>query len=166
MKSNIIMIIFAIIIIVGIILIPALIYTAGKIYFTRERIYEGTWEINIPSNFKESYHYTSPRGFQGDGIRYTIFVATEMNSNISLIMNSTNRAKEIETRTGHSKDGRSKDIERFVQAIITELAVPEKNKPPFDVFYMWQERIKHGSDILVILYFPHTNRVYFAEELI
>lgn len=157
------LIIMATIIIIGLVLIPVLLNQAGKIYFTRERIYKANWEINIPAFIKEIDHYTSPHGFHGDGTCYTIFTVEQ---NLPpLIINSTSKPGEIETRNGIFQDDGSKDIEQFVQKIAVDLAVPESHMPPFNHFYYWRELVKHGNCTLVILYFPGTNRVYFAEEL-
>lgn len=149
-------------ILILIILIPILIYNTGKSYFSRDRIYELTWQIDIPANFKEIYHYTDKHGFHGDGLRYTVFKAKEMNS--TALINYKNEAKEIKRRIGNSKDTKDRNIERFVQNIISKLGVPEMNQPPFNRFFIFQEFIKR-NDRLVILYFPEINQIHFAEEL-
>ena len=142
--------------------IPTLIYYTGKNYFSRVKIYELTWQIHIPAEFKEIVHYTDEHGFHGDGLRYTVFEAKEMNSVAPIRYD--NKVEEIKRHSGNSEDVKDENIEGFVQDIIAELDVPEISKPSFDRLYIFQEFIKH-NDRLVILYFPEINQIYFAEEL-
>lgn len=143
------------IIIMGIILTPVLVYSIGNRYYTRESIYETNWDINIPTDFERIYN--------GQGKRYTIFVTNELS--LSTMMNSEKRENKIQTYDGNLLDGRDNDIEEFVQAIATDLKIPEIHKAQFDEYYEWRKLVKYGNDTLIILYFPRANKVYFVEEL-
>ncbi len=149
--------------IAGALIMAALLYHAEKNYRMPERIYETYWGIDIPSDFRELYHTSTPQSFHGDGRRYTVIEAEKMNS--PLMVNAANGAKETEVYTGTSQDERNKDIEQYMKAISASLEVPEENKPPFDEFYVWKELKKYGNNTLAVLYFPELCRVYFAEEL-
>lgn len=153
-----------IMIISAIILVPVLIYYMGKAYFTVKQIYSINWNIEIPSDFIEIYNNKGPRGFQGDGLRYTIF-ETRYNDILS-VMNFDNSSKEMQIQVGNSNDGRNKDIEEFVFKIAEKIGVSQIYHPSFDHRYIWKKLSKQDMDTLIILYFPDSNRIYFVEELI
>ncbi|MDD3172475.1 MAG: hypothetical protein PHF63_02190 [Herbinix sp.] len=159
MKFKIVILIF---VIIGIILTPVLLYNLGNRNFTKERIYDKNWDIHIPSDFKIIYHNQDQHDFQGDGRRYTIFVTKE--TSFLPIIYSQKNAKEIQTIDGCSSDGRNYDIEEFVQAITTDLKIPENYIPKFEEYYVWQKFVNYGNT-LVVFYFPGNNKVYFIEKL-
>ncbi|MDF2942591.1 MAG: hypothetical protein K0S01_1449 [Herbinix sp.] len=157
-------IVIFIIIILGIVLTPVLLYTIGNRYATSESIYEEHWNIVLPSDFKQIYHNQDKHDFQGKGRCYTIYETTEMNI-LPMMSSEKKAATELLSIIGNSKDSKKKDMEEFVQAIATDLRIPEIHKPQFDDFYLWQKLVKYGDNTLSILYFPNVHKIYFVEEL-
>jgi hypothetical protein len=152
-----------IIIIIGIVLIPILFYYIGVSDFSQESIYALNWDIQIPSNLKKIYHNQDQHDFQGKGKRYTLLITNETHS-LPLIA-LKNNSMEVQTFEGNSNNGRNYDMEEFIQAIATDLSVPENIIPKFDQYYGWQKFVKNGN-ILAVLYFPEENLVYFIEKLL
>jgi hypothetical protein len=152
-----------IIIIIGIILIPILLYYFGVSDFSQESIYELNWDIQIPSNLKKIYHNQDKHDFQGKGKRYTLLITNEVHP-LPLVA-LKNNAKEVQTFEGNSNKGRNYDIEKFIQTIAIDLSVPENKTPKFNQYYGWQKFVKNGN-ILTVLYFPEDNIVYFVETLL
>lgn len=150
-----------IIIVIGIILIPILLYYFDKNEFSQKNIYETNWNIRVPSDLKMLYHNQDKHDFQGKGIRYTVF-ATNNPHSLPLVSFIT---KEIQSYDGNSNIESDYEIEEFIQTLVTDLKIPESNLPKFDEYYLWQELEKPGGK-LIILYFPYTSRMYFVEDLI
>lgn len=149
--------------IIGIILIPILLYYFGVRDFSQESIYELNWDIQIASGLKKIYHNQDKHDFQGKGKRYTLFATNEVHP-LPLIT-LKNNSKDVQTFDGNSNNGRNYDMEEFIQIIATDLSVPENNIPKFDQYYGWQKFVKNGN-ILTVLYFPEENLVYFIEKLL
>lgn len=152
-----------IIIVIGIILIPMLLYYFDKNEFSQKNIYETNWDIRIPSELKTLYHKQDQHDFQGKGIRYTVFATNEPHS--LPLVTFINTTKEIQSFDGNSNTERDYEIEALIQTIVTDLKISESNLPKFDVNYIWQKLVKPGGK-LIILYFPYTDRIYFIEDLI
>lgn len=153
-------IVVLIIIIMGIVLMPVVLYNIGNRYFSREGIYEENWDINLPSDFKKIIHYQDQHDFQGDGRRYTVYETKET----SFLPINPKNSEEIQTIAGDSKNGRNDDIEEFVKTIAADLKINEIYKPKFNYYYVWQKLVKY-DDALIVIYFPNSNKVYFVEEI-
>lgn len=151
-----------ILIIIGIILIPVILYYIGENNISQKSIYEVNWNIQIPSNIKQLYHNQDKHDFQGKGLRYTIFLIKE-DSTFPLISIKKNTKNII--IEGSSGNGRDYNIEEFVHTIALELEISEKNKPIFDENYYWQKFLRYGNTLIVV-YFPNINKAYFVEKLI
>lgn len=151
------------IIILGIILVPVLVYYFGVSIPTQKYIYESNWDIDIPSNYKSIYQSQDKHDFQGKGNRYTIFTTNEIdNSNLITLQKSS---KNIQVCNGNSTDLNHNEIEAFVRAVTSALNIPEYREPKFTHYYLWQKFIQYGKT-LVVLYFPDRDQVFFIESLI
>lgn len=148
---------------IGIFLFSILLYYFGESDFSQQSIYELNWDIKMPSDLKKLYHIQDKHDFQGKGNRYTLFVTDEIHT-LPLIT-LENASKELQSFDGSSKDGRNYDIEELLQTITTELKVPDNKMPRFDEYYEWQKFVRHGN-ILIVLYLPDDNSVYFVEKLL
>ncbi len=160
--------ILSILILLGIILVPILLYYFGGSIPTQKYIYEINWDIDIPSDYKPIYQSQDKHDFQGKGNRYTIFTTNEIdNSNLITLQKN---AKNIQVYNGSSNDPNSNnsgntEIETFVQSVISGLNIPKSQEPVFTQYYLWQKFVRYGKT-LVVLYFPDRNQVFFIESLI
>lgn len=144
--------------------IPIILYNIGQTYFERKRTYEINWEINLPFYLKDIYSINGPRGFQGDGVRYSIYESNESDSIIEF-MNTIENSNKIHIQVGNANTERNDFIEKFVHRVIEEIDIPKTYQPSFEYHYMWKYVTKYNGDSLVILYYPNTNRLYFIEEI-
>lgn len=132
------------------VILPLRSYFVGKSFFTSKKIYEEIWNIVLPSDFEEIYTISSPTSFHGDGERYTIYYAKDIDKNY--IRNFQNI--------------KNPDIEYFVKSIVDKLEVENKNKPDFSQAYLWVKYEKvEQKDMLVILYFNENQTFYFIQSI-
>lgn len=160
--------ILSILVLLGIISVPIVLYYFGGSVPAPKSIYETNWDIVIPSDYQSIYQSKDKHDSQGKGNRYTIFSTEEIAStNLIPLQKST---KNIHVFNGTSNDSNSNrsgnnEIETFVQTVTSGLNIPKNCEPEFSKYYLWQKFIRYGKT-LVVLYFPDSNKVYFIEQLI
>lgn len=137
-----------IIVIAAAVIIPLGMYLGGNYYFSDARIYEETWNINLPQNVKEEYSEKSSASFHGDGVRYTIFKYEDNNSGF----------------TNDFKAEKAPEIENEVNSILAALSVAEENRPNFSNEYLWNYRESQGGDQLYIIYDTAEAKLYFVQS--
>lgn len=126
--------------------LPAMLLTIDKYYFTPTRNIETTWNIDIPSGFKQKYHTSSDSIIaRGDG--YTVY---ETSGEISTFLEGFSFVKQPL-------------IESYVTEIILRLSVSKDYRPPFKESYYYLQQYL-GKDRLVIVYFPKTDQCFFVES--
>ncbi|MDR1328972.1 MAG: hypothetical protein LBK23_05160 [Oscillospiraceae bacterium] len=130
-------------------------YAAG---YTSQSSYEMRWEINIPDNFTERLHYSSPHGFTGDGYRYTVY---EVPNDVEF--RSWNYG--VTRQTSRQPDMDASDVDRYVAAIKSNAELPEEYDVPFDEAASWEMLTKNGNNKLIIIHFRKIGQVHFAEKL-
>lgn len=149
-------------IIIGIILIPVLVYFRSNLFLAKDRIINNSWGITITSDFMMIFQRQDQHDFQGKGSRYVIFEAKETSllPNIEIV----NNKKNIQISSGTSDEGRNHEVEEFVYTVAADLKISENNKPKFEFYYVWRKLIKYNNE-LIVLYFPYDNKIYFVEKL-
>jgi hypothetical protein len=149
-------------IIIGIILIPVLVYFRSNLFLAKDRIINNSWGITITSDFMMIFQRQDQHDFQGKGSRYVIFEAKENSllPNIEIV----NNKKNIQISSGTSDEGRNHEVEEFVYTVAADLKISENNKPKFEFYYVWRKLIKYNNE-LIVLYFPYDNKIYFVEKL-
>lgn len=161
MKNKYVKIFLISIVLVIIIIIPILLYYFKYNPMRIQNFYEINWGIKLPSNLKLIYHNQDKHGFQGDGLRFTVYGISE-----KFFINAAKRnTKKIMIINGNSSDERDLSIEEFVHNIATELKIPKSEMPVFENYYYWYKLLKY-DDTLIILCFPNQNKVYFVEKLV
>lgn len=136
------------IIAVVIVAIPVGMYIAGNYYFTNARIYEETWNINLPRNVQEEYSKKTDTSFHGDGISYTVF---QYDDSASHFTNSLTKEKNT-------------DMEKDVSTILLALSVEKKNSPDFSHSYLWSHQGKEDGSKLYIIYDLDTEKLYVVQQ--
>lgn len=154
--------VFLTLIIIGIMLVPVLLYYIGESDFSQEHIYEANWDIHIPSDLTMIYHNQDKHDFQGKGNRYTVFETKEI-YRLRLI-NMKNSSKEIQSYYGSSNNGTNEDVVELIQTITSDLNVAKNYLPYYDRYYVWQKFTTRGNT-LIVLYFPRDYKIYFIEKL-
>lgn len=138
------------------VLIGAAVVCAG-LYFvwtctlTDSRLLQDNWSLNLPDNMQEVYRTESERGFQGDGVIYTVFAWKDGNS---AVLNGASGEK-------------NSDMENEVRQHLGELKAEKQWYPDFSHSYKWKRIFKDGSfRKLYILYFPEKSLIYFLQIII
>lgn len=119
-------------------------YMYGKVYYSKERIYELNFGIDIPE-IKKILVSETEESFTGDSDEIVIYLP-----------------KQIPKGYSFAKD---KEVEEAVKYILLKFGIEEQFYPDFSQAYKWPGYIKNeGYDIIYILYFPETGRVYPVKQ--
>jgi hypothetical protein len=141
--------------------VPILLYSAGQQYHSAKKIYELIWDINIPVDFMEKFHYSSPRDFHGGGDRYTVYETARdflfMSRNNSIIRQS-NKFSDV----GISDMGQ---IEQCVQRIRENADLPEEYNILINESDTLEVLIEAPNKTLVIIHFNKIQQVHFVENI-
>lgn len=144
------------------IFILVVFYIVNKLYFANQSLYEENWNIKFPNDMKVLYTTHGEIGFQGDGVRYSVF-----NCNAG----TDNFLKDFKT-------GKSKEFEKEFQTFIIgtnessdvsamAIDVPDKYLPDWTENYMWKKMEQHEQlDSLYMVFNQKTNRLFVLEQSI
>ena len=138
-------------VLIGAAVLCAGLYFAWTFYFTDARMLQDYWNLNLPNNMQELYRAESERGFQGDGVTYTVFAWKDGNAPV---LNGATSEKDS-------------DMENEVRQNLDELKAEKKWYPDFSQNYKWKRIFKDGSFLkLYILYFPDKSLIAFLQIII
>ncbi|WP_411676320.1 hypothetical protein [Caproicibacter sp.] len=113
--------------------------------------YQRRWQLHFPFPMQEQFS-VSDLGFTNDGDRYAVFSAEKIPGNF---FSGYHSEKNVE-------------IESFIDRILNELKIADKNRPNLRKTYRWIRNQKADESAvtatLVILYCD--KKFYFIEEMI
>lgn len=147
-KSTKTIIIIAVVVAVIAIAIPTGMYVAGNYYFTDARIYEETWNINLPRTVKEEYSKKTEQSFHGDGFSYTVFKYDDTSSDF----------------TNNFKKEKNEEMENEVSSILSTLSVERANSPDFSHSYLWIQQEKEDGSNLYMIYDTSAKKLYVVQQ--
>ncbi|MCI8781766.1 MAG: hypothetical protein HFH70_14080 [Lachnospiraceae bacterium] len=147
------------IIIILILVLAALgvFYIVNKLYSAHQSLYEENWNMKFPNDMKEVYTTHGEIGFQGDGVRYSVFRCDDGTDDF---------LKDF-------KMGKSKNFEKEFQAFIganesaMAIDVPDKYLPDWTENYMWKKMEQHEQlDSIYMVFNQKTNELFVLEKSI
>ncbi len=122
------------------------IYMSGKFYFSIKRVYELNWNIKIP-NIEKIILHQKEQSFSGDGAEVVVYLTDDLPDNYSSV--------------------KEKEVENAIKDIILKLRIEKQFYPEFSQTYQWKKYVKNdGYDIIYILFFPETKKVYLVKNSI
>ena len=119
---------------------------SGKFYFSIKRVYELNWNIKIP-NIEKIILHQKEQSFSGDGAEVVVYLTDDLPDNYSSV--------------------KEKEVENAIKDIILKLRIEKQFYPEFSQTYQWKKYVKNdGYDIIYILFFPETKKVYLVKNSI
>ena len=120
-------------------LIVVMLITVVSLTFTYikenqyEIIYERMWDISISNSAKELYSIKSEIGFNGDGVRYSVYeIGNESITGVNLVSDS------------------NKEIENEILLLLRELNIKDDMVPPFLDNYSWCNIEKNNDSLWIV----------------
>ncbi len=135
-------------------------YIVNRLCFAHQSLYEENWNMKFPSNMKVVYTTHGEIGFQGDGVRYSVFRCDAGTDDF---------LKDFKT-------GKSKNFEKEFQAFIIgtkesadvsamAIDVPDKHLPDWTENYMWRKMEQHEQlDSIYMVFNQKTNELFVLEK--
>lgn len=140
------------VVIAALAVISAGLYIAGNLYYSSSRIYEQTWDIDLPNNMQEKYEAKSDSNFLGDGVRYTIY---HLSSNDDFL-------KDFQTNKDTSFESSFADgLNNFDET----LNVPANQQPNWEHKYIWKQVEKYENHLYMV-YDQQTEELFILQVLI
>ena len=138
-------IIICCVVIVALVAISAGLYIAGNVYYSSERIYELTWNIELPDDMKKEFEEKADNSFHGDGTRYTVY-----------------SVKEVEQFLSDFKTEKDSAIESTVSEYLNAINITSEHQPDWSHNYAWKH-IEEYKNHLYMLYDLQTNELFVLQ---
>lgn len=127
----------------------------ASLYTSFEDAFEANWGIVLPDGMKEEFYQAGELGFQGDGIRYNIFVVDE----------DENFFSDFE-------DEEDSKIESRILELLDIINVNAKHRPNFTHPYIWKHvnigwgMFEGDGDHLYMLYDLETHELFILQDIL
>lgn len=138
-------IIICCVVIMALVAISAGLYFGGNVYYTSERIYEQTWNIELPDGMKKEFEVKADNSFHGDGIRYTIY-----------------SVNETEKFFSDFKDEKDSKIESAVSEYLGTINITSEHQPDWEHHYTWKH-IEEYENHLYMIYDLETYELFVLQ---
>jgi len=135
------------IILVLAIAIPIGLYVAGNIYYSAERIYEQTWNIELPDKMKEKLDTKDGDSFHNDGVRYTVYEIKERSEFFDNFIVEKNPA-----------------FEEDFQEALSSLKLADEDCPNWDNKYVWKQMNLY-ENLLYMVFDIDTNTLFITQKM-
>lgn len=138
-------IIICCVVIAVLVAISAGLYIAGNVYYSSERIYEQTWNIELPDGMKKEFEEKTDNSFHGDGIRYTKY-----------------SVKEAENSLSDFKSEKDATIESAISEYLSTINIASEHQPNWGHNYTWKHIEKYENHLYMI-YDQQTNELFVLQ---
>lgn len=128
--------------------ISAGLYIAGNVYYSSKRIYEQTWNIELPDGMKQEFEEKTDNSFHGDGIRYTTY-----------------SVKEAENSFNDFKSEKDSTVESAISEYLNIIKIASEQQPNWEHNYTWIHIEKYENHLYMI-YDQQTNELFVLQVTI
>lgn len=127
--------------------IPVGLYIAGNAYYSAERIYEQTWNIELPEGMKEKLDIKDGNSSHNDGIRYTVYELKKYSD----FFDDFSSEKNLEFETAF-------------KANLSALSLSAGEQPNWDNNYVWKQ-INLYENHLYMIFDSKTNTFFITQKM-